>query len=132
MLTPTSYRSSATPLRSSLPLPPDPSSGTPHARNEKRVRVTAKTYPEHNKSLIAATRVYYVKIWTSDPFPDDKAQAQWAVDSWNAVSDGTPLPDTGVIKYVSNAPQRATKPHLPLTNADVSRSLAETQTQGLF
>jgi len=56
--------------------------------------------------MIAATRVYYVKIWTSDPFPDDKTQAQWAVDSWDAVSDGIPLPNTSVIQYVSNAPQR--------------------------
>jgi hypothetical protein len=66
--------------------------------------VTAKDYPEHQKLLIAATRVYYVKIWTSDPFPDDKLQAQWAVDSWNAVSDGIPLPDAGVIHYVSDTP----------------------------
>jgi len=64
--------------------------------------VTAKAYPEHTKQLIAATRVYYTKIWTSNPFPDEKLQAQWAVDSWNFVSDGEPLPDNGMIQYVSN------------------------------
>lgn len=79
-----------------------PSSSVPRAPNEKRARVTAKCFPEHQKLLIAATRVYYVKIWTFDPFPDDKCQAQWAVDSWDAVSDGSPLPDTRAIQYVSH------------------------------
>ena len=89
-------------LRDQTPLP-DPSGSTPCApSNSKRTRMTAKAYPKHNKLLIAATRVYYVKIWTSDPFPDDKVQAQWAVDSWDTVSDGIPLPDTGAIQYVSD------------------------------
>jgi len=87
-------------LQDQTPLP-DLSGSTLRAPNEKRTRVTAKAYPKHNKLLIAATRVYYVKIWTSDPFPDDKVQAQWAVDSWDTVSDGIPLPDTSAIQYVS-------------------------------
>ena len=70
--------------------------------NEKRrARVMAKDYPKHQKLLIAATRIYYIKIWTFDPFPDDKLQAQWASDSWDTVSDGSPLPDIGMIGYVS-------------------------------
>lgn len=79
-----------------------PSSNTLHAPNEKRTRVTARAYPEHGKQLIAATRVYYMKIWTVDPFPDDKLQAKWAVDSWHVASDGEPLPETTMISYVSN------------------------------
>ena len=76
----------------------------------------ARAFPEHHKLMIAATWVYYVKIWTSDPFPDDKTQAQWAVDSWDAVSDGIPLPNTSVIQYVSNAPQHVIE-LLPTHNA---------------
>ena len=66
----------------------------------------AKDFPEHQKLLVAATKVYYVKIWTFDPFPDDKLQAQWALDSWDAVSDGLTLPNDqagAMIRYVSNS-----------------------------
>ena len=45
----------------------------------------SKDYPEHKKLLLAATHVYYMKIWTSNPFPDDKVQAEWAVHSWDTV-----------------------------------------------
>ena len=89
----------------------------------------ARAFPEHHKLMIAATWVYYVKIWTSDPFPDDKTQAQWAVDSWDAVSDGIPLPNTSVIQYVSNAPQHVIATH---SQRRVSRFPAETQMQDPF
>lgn len=65
----------------------------------------AKDFPEHQKLLIAATKVYYIKIWTFEPFLDNKLQAQWVVDSWGAVSDGLPLPDDQagpMIRCVSN------------------------------
>lgn len=65
----------------------------------------AKDFPEHQKLLNAAVKIYYVKIWTFDPFPDDKLQAQWALDSWDMVSDGLPMPDTKagpMIRCVSN------------------------------
>lgn len=85
------------------------SSGTAaHAHSEKQARMMAKDYPEYKKLLLAATRVYYVKIWTSNPFPDDKVQAEWAANSWDAVSNGTPLPDNGMIQYVSNMPMHVT------------------------
>jgi hypothetical protein len=80
----------------------DPVSSKFRRAPKERGRVAAKDYPKDKKSLIlAATRVYYVKIWTLDPFPDDKLQVRWAIDAWNAVADGLPLPDDGVIQYVS-------------------------------
>ena len=109
-----------------------PSNRVPRAPNEKRARVTAKSFPEHQKLLIAATRVYYVKIWTFDAFPDDKCQAQWAVDSWDDVSDGLPLPDTSAIHYVSLTATYQTW-LLPINDTGTTaRSLVETQMQGLF
>ena len=83
---------------------PSSSGATTYAQSEKRARTMAKDYPEYKKLLLAATRAYYVKIWTSNLFPDDKAQAEWAVQSWDAVSNGTPLPDNSMIQYVSNVP----------------------------
>jgi hypothetical protein len=81
-----------------------PPTGVPRTPSEKRARLTARDYPKDvQKLLIAATRIYYVKIWTFDPFPDDKLQAQWAIDAWDTVSDGLQMPDTGVIRYVSDA-----------------------------
>ena len=93
----------------------------------------AKDYPEHHKLLIAATRIYYVKIWTFDPFPDDKLQAQWAVDSWDTVSNGLPLPDNGVIHYVSDSAFNAPKQWQLVTGTDImTRSRAETRMLGVF
>ena len=51
--------------------------------------------------ILAATRPYYVRLWTRDPFPDDKLRIQWANDSWNEVSGGEPVPDPNVLRYVS-------------------------------
>jgi len=113
-----------TPLPSSSPPPPSsprPAS-PPTLRNQERIaqrsnstggsgvrrtpkeggRVAAKDYPKDEKSLIlAATKIYHVKIWTIDPFPDDKLQVRWAIDAWDAVADGSPMPDGQVIQYVS-------------------------------
>ena len=54
--------------------------------------------------MLTATWPYYVKVWTCDPFPNEKLQAQWAVDSWDAVLDRLPVPDSNVIRYVSYIP----------------------------
>jgi hypothetical protein len=77
-----------------------------HTPNKERTRTKAKDYPEHQALILAATRPYYVKVWTCGPFPDEKLQAQWAVDSWGAVSDGVPVPDPRVIRYVSHSRYR--------------------------
>lgn len=62
----------------------------------------AKDYPEHQTMIVAATRPYYIRVWTCDPFPDDKLQAQWAIDSWDGVSNGEPVPDSNILRYVSD------------------------------
>jgi len=83
----------------------DPPSGIQHRPNEKRSRAIAKDFPEHQKLLIAAMKIYYVKIWTFDPFLDNKLQAQWVLNSWDAVSDGLTLPEAqagAMICYVGN------------------------------
>ena len=61
----------------------------------------AKDYPEHQATILAATRSYYVRMWTGDLFPNDQLQTRWAMDSWDDVSDGQPVPDPGILHYVS-------------------------------
>jgi len=112
-------RPSSSLLSSSLPPPPSlnlrntqnrtqppvtPSDASRTLKAKERGRKKAKDYPEHQGLILAATRPYYVKIWMFDPFPGDKVQRQWAMDSWDAISDGVPIPDDGVIRYVSDAP----------------------------
>ena len=46
--------------------------------------------------------------------PDDKLQVRWAIDAWDAVVDGSPMPDDGVIQYVSTFVTPTGKPK-PLT-----------------
>lgn len=87
---------------------PGPSTSTSHVQKKERVRTKAKDYPEHQGLIVAATRPYYVQLWTCDPFPDDKLQERWAMDSWDTVSDGVPIPDFGVIRYVSNVTHKST------------------------
>ena len=52
--------------------------------------------------MVAAIKPYYVRLWTFDPFPDDKLQTQWVNDSWDEVSGGVPVPDTKVLRYVGD------------------------------
>jgi len=92
-------------------------------------RVAAKDYPKDEKFLIlAAAKVYYIKIWTVNPFPDDKLQVKWAIDVWNAVADRSPMPDDQVVQYVS-----IFIPFTELTTINLdsdSRLLLGTQTRG--
>ena len=36
-----------------------------------------------------------------NPFPNNQLQTLWAMDSWDDVSDGEPMPDSSVLRYVS-------------------------------
>jgi hypothetical protein len=67
----------------------------------------AKDYPEHEAIIVAVTRPYYIKIWTCDPFPDDRLRTQWAMDSWDVVSDGVPVPGHAVVNYLTKRDSNA-------------------------
>ena len=79
-----------------------PPTDVSRAPSKERAWTKAKDFLEHQALIVATTQPYYVKIWTCNLFPNDKVQAQWAVDSWDAILDGVPIPGPGVIRYVSH------------------------------